>query len=98
MPRSLDPHLVDLLGGVPVADVVHVERQPEALGPAVVPGLPLAGESGDVVVLDPRGVPQQPGDRVAGPVGAVVGGIRGEITRDVDIELANAAEGVSEQL
>ena len=96
--QPLDPHGVHLLGGVAVADVVLVEGQAEPLGPAVVPRLPPAGEAGDVVVLHPRGVPEQPGDGVSGAVGAVVGTLRVEVARDVDVQLTDASEGVGEQL
>ena len=42
------------------------ERQAEPAG-EVDPGLRDTRHPGDVVVLHARGVPEQPGDRVAGP-------------------------------
>ena len=94
-PEVVDPHRVDLLGGVAVADVAGVEAAGRTPRPSRRARPVAAGEPGDVVVLDPGGVPEQPDDRVAGPAGAVVGALEVEIVGDVDVELADAAEGVS---
>ena len=51
--------------GVPVAGLGWRERQPEPFGPAFRrPGLLGARHVGDVIVLDPGQVPDQPRDRV----------------------------------
>ena len=83
---------------VAVADVVPVERQAELVGPPTVPGLGAAGEPGDVVVLDPGRVPEQPHDGVAGAARAPVGLLGLQVVGDVDVQLADAVELVDDQV
>ena len=58
-------HHTGLLGGLVVAGVDAVEGQREAVGPAFAdPQLVLVPDLGQVVVLHPGQVPDQPGDAV----------------------------------
>ena len=75
-----------------------VEGQVETLGPAVVPRLLGTGEPGDVVVLHPGGVPEQPDDRVAGAAGAMMGRFHVETVGEVDVQLPDPAEGVDQEV
>src|SRR6478735_3778054 len=92
----LDPQRGDLLARVAVADVVGAVGQAEAILEPL-PDLWLPGEVGDVVVLDPRQVPQQPPDRVAGAARAVVEGLVVDVLDDAGVELGDAAEALGQQ-
>ena len=62
----------DLVAALPVPGGVRGEREPEPRDPALRrPDLLDARDVGDVVVLHPREVPDQPGDRVRAAVHAV---------------------------
>ena len=93
-------HLRHVGAGVAVADVAGVEGQVEAVArsPRAVHTCSSAGDVGDVVVLHPGEVPDQPGDRVgvrAGPVGELV---VVEAVDDGGAALDDALEGVGQQL
>ena len=77
-----------------VAVLVHAERQPEPLGPALGdPDLLGAGDAGDVVVLDAGQVPDQPGDGVGLGVGSPGQVVVAEAGDEVGHLLADAARG-----
>ena len=88
---------VHLLEGMPVAVVGRVEGQREPLRPPLAePDLGPAGHVGDVIVLDPGEMPDQPGDRVAlavGPGGQLLGR---EPVDALGNDLTNPAEGIGQ--
>ena len=92
----LDPHRVDLLARVAVADVVGTVGEAEAVL-ELLPDLRLSGKVRDVVVLHPSQVPQQPPDRVAGAARAVVEGLVVEALDQPAVQLRDPAEALGQQ-
>ena len=79
--------------------LADVEGQPEPVGPALGdPDLLGACDAGDVVVLDPAEVPHGPRDGVGLGVGSPGQVVVAEAGDDVRHLLADAAEGVGEEL
>src|ERR1700712_5318924 len=72
----------DLAGAHAVANRAGVERQPEPLLPST-PHLLDAGDIGDVIVLHPRQMPDEPGDAIAGPVDTHVQLLGRQVLHDV---------------
>ena len=72
-----DPDGGHLLGPLVVAGLPVAERQPEPLAP-VRPGLLHPRQPGDVVVLDPGQVPEQPAAGVRLRVGPLGRGLLGQ--------------------
>src|SRR6266545_4796024 len=93
------PHGGDLVGPVPVAGVQRVQRQAEPLDPVLRgPDLLDPRGVGDVVVLDARQVPDQPGDRVGPAVDPQRQLLRRQALDHVVDDLTDPAERVDEQI
>src|SRR4029079_6020832 len=58
----------------------------------------LPGQPAHVVVLHPRGVPEQPGDRVPRPAGPFVQLVGGDVAHHPGVQLLDAAELLQQQL
>src|ERR1700733_12367794 len=97
--RGGGPHLGRLRGRVAVADVRRPGRQPEPRRPARSgPYLRGVKRLGNVVVLHPGQVPDEPADRV-GAGGDLMGELgRGQLGEHVKNVLPDPAESVDEQV
>ncbi len=90
------PHLCHLFGAMAVAGVVARQVQPEPVHPAVAePHLLHPGHIGQLNVLDPGAVPDQPGNAVGVRGGAVVGDLIGETIGQLVDVFDQPSEGVA---
>jgi predicted metal-dependent HD superfamily phosphohydrolase len=85
-----------LRGVVPEAGRALGERQVEAFSPAS-PDLAATCNVADVVVLDPRQMPDQPGDRVGLRIGPEGGDVVGQAVAQLGDGRSNAVEAVAKQ-
>ncbi|GGF08860.1 hypothetical protein GCM10007298_00930 [Williamsia phyllosphaerae] len=94
---GVDDDLADVLGAHAVTGGEVVEREIEAVAP-LRPHLVDVGDTGDVVVLYARRVPDEPRDGVGLGLGAEGRGLGVEVAGQLTDELVDAAEAVDEQL
>ncbi len=89
----------DLLARLSVARRLRAERKAEALLEALGRvHLLAAGDFGDMVVLHPAQVPDQPGDRIGAGIGSCRELLLGEVLDGAVHGLPHAVEGVGEHL
>src|SRR5205807_1999746 len=92
-------HLRDLVGAVPVAGVVARQVETEPVDPAVAgPHLLDPGHMGQLDVLHPGTVPDQPGDAVGVRSRAVIGQLVGQPVGEIVDVFDQSGERVAKQL